>query len=160
MMQGSKSIDAVAANTRTSRRRLRTMPGMASVARLALAAGVALGSVAACSEQIEYQPAPETYTQASVRVGDDATPRVAARVGDGFFGPNAPLLGRAFAEADYTSDTPAVVLSHAFWQERFNAQPAVIGSNIAIDDVQHTIVGVMPEGFDTPADAAVWLPRR
>jgi len=40
-----------------------------------------------------------------------------------------------------------VVLTHAFWQRRFGADPSVIGRAIQLDTMPFTIVGVMPAGF-------------
>ena len=40
------------------------------------------------------------------------------------------------------------MLSHAYWQERFGADPAVIGKQIRINQNTFTIVGVTPAGFN------------
>ena len=70
-----------------------------------------------------------------------------------------PVLGRAFTpdegrlEANHT-----VVLSHAFWLRRFNADPAVVGRTLRLDGVPHEVVGVMPPRFAVPYGAEVWAP--
>ena len=52
-----------------------------------------------------------------------------------------------------------VVLSTSFWQQRFEADPDVVGSTVSLDGEPFTIVGVMPESFDFPSGAAkAWLP--
>jgi predicted permease len=73
-----------------------------------------------------------------------------------------PLLGRSFSEADTRADAPrVVVLSHALWQRSFGANRSVLGSTLAIDGEPHTIVGVMPAGFDFPSRFdELWLPLR
>ncbi|HEX8028842.1 MAG TPA: ABC transporter permease [Vicinamibacterales bacterium] len=61
----------------------------------------------------------------------------------------APIsLGRGFTAAEDTPGTPAsVVLSHAYWQRRFNSDPGVIGRQLKINSQPFTIVGVAASGF-------------
>ena len=73
------------------------------------------------------------------------------------------ISGRSLASADDRADAPqpVVVISHAFWQRRFGADPAVIGRAIQLDAVRFTIVGVMPAGFsgiEVEGHADVWWP--
>ncbi|HKX31929.1 MAG TPA: ABC transporter permease, partial [Blastocatellia bacterium] len=59
-------------------------------------------------------------------------------------------LGRMFTTDDDQADhpQPVAVISHSFWQRRFNSDPAVIGKKILIEEnIQLTIVGVTPPGF-------------
>ena len=59
-----------------------------------------------------------------------------------------PILGRAItAEDDKPGATPVVVLSHQFWQERFAANPAVIGQQLKLNKTSFTIIGVTPATF-------------
>jgi putative ABC transport system permease protein len=59
-----------------------------------------------------------------------------------------PLHGRWFRPEDEAGDnSAAVILSHALWKQRFNSDPAVVGRTVRLDGRDHTIVGVMPEGF-------------
>ena len=70
----------------------------------------------------------------------------------------SPVLGRTFTERDGVDGGVALV-SHGFWQTRFGADPAVINRRVTLDDVSYTIVGVMPSGFQFPADGVgFWLP--
>ncbi len=55
-------------------------------------------------------------------------------------------IGRTFTAADLT-DGCAVVLSHRLWSGPLGADPALVGSAIALDDQACTVVGVMPPGF-------------
>jgi predicted permease len=60
-----------------------------------------------------------------------------------------PILGRGFtAEEGVWDGPPVVILSHGFWQRRFAADPAIVGSAITIDQRPHTVVGVLPPSFD------------
>jgi predicted permease len=44
--------------------------------------------------------------------------------------------------------SPVVVLSHATWQTRFGADPAVVGKSVRIDGAPFTVVGVAEPGFN------------
>jgi putative ABC transport system permease protein len=44
--------------------------------------------------------------------------------------------------------TPVVVLSHALWRQRFNEDPAAIGSTMTLNGTPLTIIGVMAPPFD------------
>jgi predicted permease len=70
----------------------------------------------------------------------------------------APQLGRGLLREDDTPGaTPAVVISHGLWQERFGGAPDVVGRTVVLDDRQSLIVGVMPEGFrGLSFDTQVW----
>lgn len=51
------------------------------------------------------------------------------------------------------------MLSYGYWQDQYAGSADAVGSSIRIDDVTHTIVGVMPRDFlfDDP-DIKVWVP--
>lgn len=71
-----------------------------------------------------------------------------------------PELGRPFNSGD---DKPGqdnyVILSHALWQQRFAADPAIIGRAIELEGVSRQVVGVMPADFRFPsAKTQVWIP--
>ncbi|MGH9221094.1 MAG: ADOP family duplicated permease [Vicinamibacterales bacterium] len=58
-----------------------------------------------------------------------------------------PALGRAFTEAESRpGQPPVVILGHGFWQ-RLGGRADIIGQTFILDDITHTIVGVMPHGF-------------
>src|SRR6185503_19172362 len=62
----------------------------------------------------------------------------------------APALGRVFNSAEDDQvyrGQPSVVLSHAYWVNRFARDPNVIGKKILVNDYPMTIVGVSAEGF-------------
>src|SRR4051794_34564872 len=69
-------------------------------------------------------------------------------------------LGRAFLEAEgKTGQDRVVILSHAFWREKFAIQPDVLGQSLVMNGKSYTIVGVLPENFDFPAPQyKVWVP--
>jgi len=70
-----------------------------------------------------------------------------------------PLLGRYFATEEQGPKAPPVaVLSYEFWRKRMGGDPHILGKSIAIDRLPHTIIGVMPQGFDFPRGSQLWLP--
>jgi putative ABC transport system permease protein len=61
-----------------------------------------------------------------------------------------PLRGRWFTEAEHElgAEGPApVILSHAFWQQRFGADESAIGRELSVDSQPAQVVGVMPPDF-------------
>jgi putative ABC transport system permease protein len=72
-----------------------------------------------------------------------------------------PRLGRWFTvEEGRPGASPAVVLSHRLWGERFSADPAVLGRVIELDGIGHEVVGVMPASFAFPGtQTGLWIPR-
>ena len=69
-----------------------------------------------------------------------------------------PALGRNFtAQEDQPHGPQAVILYHGFWLRRFGGNPAVVGRAMLVEGVAHTIVGVLPAGFDL-GQASIALP--
>ncbi|MBO0858439.1 MAG: ABC transporter permease [Chloracidobacterium sp.] len=59
-----------------------------------------------------------------------------------------PILGRAIIdEDDKPGAVPVAVLSYKYWQERFAADPAVIGRQLKLNKQSFTIIGVTPPAF-------------
>ena len=73
-----------------------------------------------------------------------------------------PAIGRLFSAVDseQTGAAPVVVLSHAFWQRRFNADRAVVGQTIRLNGRSFTVIGVAPESFHGTSVFAgdLWVP--
>ena len=53
---------------------------------------------------------------------------------------------------------PVAVLSYGLWQRRFGADRNVVGSRVMVSGKSTTIVGVMPPGYDYPAQSEIWAP--
>jgi putative ABC transport system permease protein len=67
----------------------------------------------------------------------------------------APARGRLIGPDDdrRPADAPGeavAVISHGFWQRRFNGADEVVGQRLLLDRAPFTIVGVMPRGFLGP----------
>ncbi len=70
-----------------------------------------------------------------------------------------PQLGRTFLASDERTKQPQVViLSHHLWEERFGADPGVIGKALQIDGDQMTVVGVLRADLPLFSDADLWYP--
>jgi putative ABC transport system permease protein len=73
----------------------------------------------------------------------------------------APVMGRALLPEDERATSPPVlVIGYDEWQRRFNGDPGVLGRTVRLDETQHTIVGVMPQGFGFPINHAYWVALR
>ena len=72
-----------------------------------------------------------------------------------------PALGRVFTAEEDRPGGPAVALiSHALWLRRFGGAADAIGRALPLAGRSHTVVGVMPTGFDLPYFADVWVPMQ
>ena len=70
-----------------------------------------------------------------------------------------PFLGRTFQPGEDSPSGPRVaVLGYGMWQRRFGSDSAILGKALRANGVPYTIIGVMPEGFLYPDNAAIWLP--
>ena len=71
-----------------------------------------------------------------------------------------PLVGRIFdAREMVAGDDKVAILSHSLWQQRFEADPSVVGRSYSFDGQPFQIIGVMPEDFRFPAaDVQLWVP--
>jgi predicted permease len=73
----------------------------------------------------------------------------------------SPILGRNFLpEEDRVGGEPVVILAHGFWTSRFASGPNVIGRTVMLDGRAHTVVGVLPSGFNwgTSGGSQLFLP--
>jgi len=69
------------------------------------------------------------------------------------------LLGRTLQPDDaQPGRDPIAVLGYGLWQRRFGADQNIVGKKILISGKSTTIVGVMPAGFDYPAQSEAWVP--
>jgi predicted permease len=71
-------------------------------------------------------------------------------------------VGRTFMPGeDRSGNDHVVVLSHAFWQQRYGDNEHVLGTSLRIDGIDRIIVGIMPASFRFPeSDVAFWYPMQ
>ena len=71
----------------------------------------------------------------------------------------SPALGRNFTEEEAADQKNVIILADAFWRERFNSDPNVLGRDTRVNGIPRKIVGVMPPGFRfLSSEARVFLP--
>jgi putative ABC transport system permease protein len=62
-----------------------------------------------------------------------------------------PQLGRTFtADEDRLGHESVVLISEGLWKRQFSGDPRVVGRKVILNGIQHTIIGVMPAGFQFP----------
>ena len=68
--------------------------------------------------------------------------------------------GRTFGPGeDKPTAERIAVISDRLWRSRFNADPALLGRTITLNNQTHTVVGIMPPGMRFPSRLTdVWLP--
>ena len=71
-----------------------------------------------------------------------------------------PLIGRSFLpEEDRPGANKIVVLSHSLWQSRYGGERNIINRDIQLNGEKHTVIGVMPAGFQfMESDVRLWVP--
>src|SRR6202051_5159382 len=70
-----------------------------------------------------------------------------------------PVIGRTFTEEEAADQKNVIILTDAFWRERFNSDPDVLGRDTRINGIQRKIVGVLPPAFRfLSSEARVFLP--
>lgn len=92
--------------------------------------------------------------------GGAAPARLAAITVSGFrVARVAPLLGRAFVEADERPGAPPIaILGYRVWQQRFAGDSDLVGRSVRLAGRLRTVIGVMPEGFAYPTQYDLWVP--
>ena len=61
-----------------------------------------------------------------------------------------PAIGRSWSEEEDVTNASVVLLSDAFWRQRFAADPDVVGRTIRLDGREQEVLGVLPPGFQLP----------
>ena len=71
-----------------------------------------------------------------------------------------PVMGRAFTEHETTYQTDSVaILTDAYWRQRYQADPRVLGRQVRVDGLPKTVIGVLPPGFHfLSSQARLYLP--
>ena len=105
------------------------------------------------------------YTTGAVNVGADDAPQ---RITSGIVSPSLfstlgvpALRGHTFTEQEAAPGGPlVVVLSQELWESAFGRRN-IVGTEILVDGVKRTVVGIMPRGFDVHDEGVrIWLPLR
>ena len=62
----------------------------------------------------------------------------------------APALGRVFTPDEDEHHQQVAVLSYTTWNNRFHADPHILGTKVLLDRKPYIIIGVMPRAFEFP----------
>jgi putative ABC transport system permease protein len=69
------------------------------------------------------------------------------------------VAGRTFTpDQDKPGNTPAMLLTHRFWQSHFGSDPNVVGRSLTLDGKTYQLIGILPPGLDLARYADLWLP--
>jgi putative ABC transport system permease protein len=112
-------------------------------------------SFAALAEMTPSSPASVSGIAEPVRA------RVAVVMGDFFHVLGTrPMMGRLFAAEELRENgSPAVLISHGFWQRSMGASADVLGQKLVVDERPFTVIGVMPAQVQYPTDTELWVAR-
>src|SRR5439155_22279402 len=71
-----------------------------------------------------------------------------------------PLYGRTFDGAETRPNGPLVtILSNELWRSAFGGRPDIVGSQVEINGLRRTVIGIMPPSFDVvDQHAEIWNP--
>lgn len=109
-------------------------------------------------DYLDYQASAKSLSGLAAFTGDTLTLRMegldgnervgAYLVSDNYFDVLGvrPPLGRGL-QRGASDEPPGIVLSHAYWERRFGADPSVLGRKIWLNGTNFVVVGVAPEGF-------------
>jgi putative ABC transport system permease protein len=101
------------------------------------------------------------YAGLSLSAGADPVPVTGAAVSSDFFSVlrTQTSKGRTFSpDEEQQGREQVVVLGHGLWQRAFGANPNVIGQTVTLNSRPYNVVGIMPAGFEFPAEAELWVP--
>jgi putative ABC transport system permease protein len=70
-----------------------------------------------------------------------------------------PILGRDFTASDMKKGAgPTVLVSYGYWRQRLGSQQDLSEAHLKIDGADYSVIGVLPAGFQFPADVDLWMP--
>jgi putative ABC transport system permease protein len=93
----------------------------------------------------------DRITGTTLSVGDRADRATGSVVSANYFDALGvrPFMGRGFEPGEDSGRNahPVTVIAYLAWKQRYGSDPAIIGKTQMLNGVEHTIVGVAPEGF-------------
>jgi predicted permease len=76
---------------------------------------------------------------------------------------SGPVMGRSFneTEAEVAENNGVAIVTDAYWRQRLNSDPNVLGRDIRVNTMPRKIVGVLPPDFRfLSSEARIFLPIR
>jgi hypothetical protein len=62
----------------------------------------------------------------------------------------SPVVGRAFDEQEQRGNHTVALISHGLWTRRYGSDPHILDRTIRLNEVDYSVVGVLPRGFQFP----------
>jgi predicted permease len=72
-----------------------------------------------------------------------------------------PQFGRFFYSGEDRADAPVAVISDRYWRTRFQADPAIVGGAVTINQIPFTVIGIAPRdflGISVGSSPDLWVP--
>jgi len=115
------------------------------------------------SDLMAFAPISGIEGKVALRVGNSAEQAKGDLVSGNFFSGLGVAFaqGRGFSLTDEKQHSSAVVLSYAYWTQRFSRSPSVLGQTIFIKGIPFTIVGIASENFrgvEPGQSTDFWIP--
>ena len=111
------------------------------------------------SQTVEHMTALWWYGS-TITINGEPTDIPAVRVTSDFFDALGvmPARGRPFSTEEQRHDGFRVaILSDSLWR-RLGGDPGVVGKTVELNREPHTVVGIMPPGFNSPFNDDAWFP--
>ncbi|MFN3326178.1 MAG: ABC transporter permease [Bryobacteraceae bacterium] len=68
----------------------------------------------------------------------------------------SPIIGSTWTVSEDRSRSFDILISNGLWKRRFDADPGIVGKQIRLVDMAYTVRGVLPEGFQFPAQSDIY----
>jgi putative ABC transport system permease protein len=127
----------------------------------ASAPGAAVDIAAALDHSIFDSVHPFALTSTILSIGGEARGVTIGELSPGLLQALgvAPARGREFSPDEYVAGNTVVIVSADLWRRQQSTAQSADDRTISIEGVPHTIVGVMPAGFEFPVSRVVaWRP--
>lgn len=76
----------------------------------------------------------------------------------------SPAIGRTFNLQEQHGGAAVAVISHGLWTRRYGSDPRILSRTILLNEVSHSVIGVLPPGVQFPAfqatDVLLPVPER
>ena len=70
-----------------------------------------------------------------------------------------PMIGRDFLPSDAKKGAaPVALVSYGYWKQYLGSPSNLSQSHLKVDNAIYSLIGVLPESFQFPADTGVWVP--
>jgi putative ABC transport system permease protein len=70
-----------------------------------------------------------------------------------------PMIGRDFLPSDAKKGAaPVVLASYGYWKQFLGSPSDLSRSHLKVDSTIYSVIGVLPESFQFPADTGLWTP--